>query len=65
MLAGNETSMQAWEAPLAAELSAMSADDDADLVATARALMRQVDEAGPRSGKYLVTVCHYGSVPHD
>lgn len=62
MLAGNETSMQAWEAPLAAGLSAIGADDDADPVATVRALMRPVDEAGPRSGKYLVTVCHYEPV---
>jgi hypothetical protein len=47
---------QTWEKPLAAELSASGAENDADLVAAAQALMNVVDEAGARSGKYLVTI---------
>ena len=56
VLAGHQAAPQTWEAPLAAELSAAGAKGDADLVAAAQALMRLVDEAGSRSGKYLVAV---------
>ena len=56
VLAEHEAAPQTWEAPLAAELSAVGAHADADLVAAAQALMSLVDEAGARSGKYVVTV---------
>lgn len=56
MLAEHEAAPQTWEAPLAAELSAVGAERDADLVAAAQVLMNLVDEAGSRSGKYLITV---------
>ena len=56
VLAEHEAAPQTWEAPLAAELSAVGAEGDADLVAAAQALMNLVDEAGSRSGKYLITV---------
>ena len=56
VLAEHESAPQTWDKPLAAELSAAGADADTDLVAVAQALMRLVDEAGSRSGKYVVTV---------
>ena len=56
MLAEHEAAPQRWQAPLSAELSASGADGDNDLVAAAQALMCLVDEAGSRSGKYLVAV---------
>ena len=56
VLAEYEAAPQTWEAPLAAELSAAGAERYADLLAAAQALMSLVDEAGSRSGKYLVTV---------
>jgi RIP homotypic interaction motif len=56
VLAEHESAPQTWEKPLAAELSAAGAEDDADLAAAAQALMGLLDEAGSRSGKYLVTV---------
>jgi hypothetical protein len=52
----HQAAPQTWEKPLAAELSASGAKDDADLVAAAQALMNLVDEAGARSGMYLVTI---------
>jgi hypothetical protein len=54
VLARHEGAPQTWEAPLAAELSAAGAADDANLVAAAQALLSLVDEAGSRSGKYVV-----------
>ncbi len=56
VLAKHEAAPQTWEAPLAAELSAAGPERDVALVAAAQALMRLVDEAGSRSGKYLVAV---------
>ena len=56
VLAEHEAAPQVWQAPLATELSAAGAEEDADLVAAAQALMCLVDEAGSRSGKYVVTV---------
>jgi hypothetical protein len=56
VLAEHEAAPQTWQAPLSAELSAAGAKSDADLVASAQALMRLVDEAGSRAGKYVVTV---------
>jgi len=56
VLAEHEAAPQTWEKPLAAELSASGAEGDADRVGAAQALMSLVDEAGSRSGKYLVAV---------
>jgi hypothetical protein len=56
VLARHEEAPQAWEGPLAAELTAAGAADDADLVAAAQALMTLVDQAGYRAGKYAVQV---------
>ena len=56
VLAEHEAAPQTWEAPLAAELSAAGAASDASLLAAAQALLSLVDEAGSRSGKYVVTV---------
>jgi len=56
VLAEHEAAPGVWQAPLAAQLAAEGAEGDADLVAAAQALMRLVDEAGSRSGKYVVTV---------
>jgi RIP homotypic interaction motif len=54
VLARHEGAPQTWEAPLVAELSAAGAADDANLVAAAQTLLSLVDEAGSRSGKYVV-----------
>ncbi len=56
VLTEHEAAPQTWEAPLAAELHSAGAEGDTDLVAAAQALMSLVDEAGSRSGKYLVAV---------
>jgi hypothetical protein len=56
LLAEHEASPPAWQVPLADELSAAGARNDADLVAAAQALMGLFDEAGTRAGKYMVTV---------
>ena len=56
VLARHEEAPQAWEEPLAAELTAARAADDAGLVAAAQTLMSLVDETGSRAGKYLVQV---------
>lgn len=56
VLAGHESAPQTWEAPLAAELLAVGADDDADLVEAAQALMNLIDAPGAQAGKYVVTV---------
>jgi hypothetical protein len=56
VLAEHQAAPQTWEKLLAAELSAAGAESDAGLVAAAQALMSLVDEAGSRSGKYLVAV---------
>lgn len=55
-LARHEAAPQTWEPLLACELSAAGADRDADLVAAAQALMSLLDQAGSRSGKYVVSV---------
>jgi RIP homotypic interaction motif len=56
VLTEHESAPQTWEKPLAAELFASGAEGDLDLVAAAQALMNLLDEAGSRSGKYLVAV---------
>jgi hypothetical protein len=47
---------ETWHAPLAAELTEVGADHDAELVAAAQALMSLVDRAGAHAGKYTVDV---------
>ena len=56
VLAEHQAAPQTWEAPLAAELSAAGAEGDADMAAAAQELMSLIDEAGSRSGKYVVAV---------
>jgi hypothetical protein len=45
-----------WNAPLAAELNSVHADQDQDLIKAAQTLMRLMDEPGFRSGKYHVEI---------
>ncbi len=45
---------QTWDKPLEKALSESGAATDADVVAAAQELMRLVDEAGSRAGKYHV-----------
>jgi microcompartment protein CcmL/EutN len=56
VLAEHEAAPQTWEAPLVAELSAVVAEGDDDLVAAAQTLMSLADEVGSRSGRYVVAV---------
>lgn len=56
VLAEYETAPEVWERPLTAQLEAAGADRNGELVAAAQALMRLVDEAGSRAGKYAVDV---------
>ena len=56
VLARYEQAPQTWTSPLAAELTAVEAGADAELVAAAQALMTLADEAGSRAGKYTVQV---------
>lgn len=56
VLARHEEAPQAWEGPLAAELTAVGAAEDANLVAAAQAVMSLVDGAGSLAGKYAVQV---------
>jgi hypothetical protein len=51
-----ETAPDTWKPVLTAELTAARAADDAELVATAKALMELIDQAGARQGKYHVTI---------
>ena len=51
-----EADPKTWEAPLAAKLKEVSADDDAGLLAAAKALMEVIDVVGRGSGKYKVTI---------
>ena len=55
-MARHEAEPETWQAPLEAELSAVGAGDDANLVAAAQALMGLEDQAGARAGKYVVTI---------
>lgn len=54
VLARHEQDPQVWDKPLAAELAAAGAGDDAALVAAAQALMGLLDAAGSAAGKYQV-----------
>jgi len=51
-----EQAPDTWESPLAAELTAVGAGNDADLVEAAQALMSLADAAGSRAGIYSVQV---------
>jgi hypothetical protein len=55
-LAEYEAEPQMWEPQLRAELAASGAAGDPDLVDAAQSLMSLVDEAGARSGKYVVSI---------
>jgi hypothetical protein len=55
-LAEHEAEPEVWGVPLKAELTKAGADQDADLVAMAKALLELVDAAGSRAGKYHVTI---------
>jgi hypothetical protein len=48
---GDEGAPEAWEVPLAVQLTAAGAADDSELLAAAQALMRLIDEAGFQTGK--------------
>lgn len=56
VLARHEEAPETWRAPLMEELNQAGTDHDADLIAAAEALMRLVDEAGGRAGKYSVDI---------
>lgn len=56
VLSRHEADPSTWDKPLAAELSAVAAEQDADLVDAAKALLSLVDRAGARAGKYAVTI---------
>jgi hypothetical protein len=56
VLARYEQAPETWQAPLTAELDQAGAGTDSDLVAAALAVLRIVDEAGVRTGKYAVDV---------
>lgn len=51
-----ETAQDGWERPLTAQLEAAGADQNAELVKAAQALMGLVDGAGSRTGKYAIDV---------
>jgi hypothetical protein len=54
VLARHQEAPDTWRAPLMAELDQSGAGRDANLVAAAEALMRLIDQAGTRAGKYSV-----------
>ena len=56
ILSEHQADPQTYAAPLAKKLTEAGAGGDPELVATARALMELVDQAGARSGKYNVTI---------
>jgi hypothetical protein len=51
-----QTAPETWENVLTAELVKAGAGDDASLVEAARVLLQLVDEAGPQSENYNVTI---------
>ena len=56
ILSEHQADPETYAAPLGKKLAEAGAGSDAELVATARALMELVDQAGARSGKYNVTI---------
>jgi hypothetical protein len=55
MLTKHEQAPETWQAPLVAELTEAGADRDHELIATAKALLDLIGEAGG-AGKYTVDV---------
>lgn len=53
-LTEHEKAPEIWAAPLSAELTAVGADTDPQIIAAAQRVMALIDEAGDRSGKYHV-----------
>jgi hypothetical protein len=56
VLSEHQTDPETYAAPLAKKLTQAGAGDDAELVATAKALMELIDQPGAKSGKYNVTI---------
>jgi hypothetical protein len=56
VLARHEEAPQAWDKPLAEELTAAGAADDAELVRAAQTVMALADAAGSAAGRYSVVV---------
>lgn len=56
MLSEHQADPETYAAPLAKKLTEAGAGGDAEIVATARALMELIDQAGAKSGKYNVTI---------
>jgi len=52
----HEAAPDVWREPLKAELAAVSADRDLDLIQAARVLLDLADQQGARAGKYTVDV---------
>jgi hypothetical protein len=52
----HENAPQKWENVLKDELTEAGAEQDTDLAGAAQALMKLIDEAGARSGKYTITI---------
>lgn len=50
----HERAPDVWQAPLSAELVAVGADTDVQIIEAAQRVMEVVDKAGSASGKYLV-----------
>ena len=55
-LAEIQADPETWKAPLAKKLTELDAANDDALVAAAKELMKLVDQAGARAGKYNVTI---------
>jgi hypothetical protein len=56
VLASHEQAPETWQAPLMAELAAVGADADRDLITAAQALLDLVGRADGRTGRYTVDV---------
>ncbi|HWG60176.1 MAG TPA: hypothetical protein VG253_00555 [Streptosporangiaceae bacterium] len=56
VLSEHQADPETYAAPLAKKLTEAGAAGDTELVATARALMELLDQAGAKSGKYNVTI---------
>jgi hypothetical protein len=56
VLSEHQADPEVYAAPLAKKLTEAGAGNDAELVATARALMELVDQPGAKSGKYNVRI---------
>lgn len=56
VFAQHEEAPETWQASLASELASAGADQDAELLSAAQALLDLVDKDGTRTGKYAVSV---------